>query len=201
MLLTRGVFSLLLLLWLMVSSQPGEAKLGESFQLYKTKVARSWNVAGVQGDGAKNNYRFSLIVPQQQQDASPGYAAGLTITVVDGKITGQSVAIRPGSNPLVGAAMASAHGFAFAYESIGKPIPEGKAQSEAEFNQFTQAIGLAFNAQPQYLRYPGYSGVITVMCNNLGDVIIAAVPAPALAPAPASPPAKPAPPASKPGKR
>jgi len=174
-----GICTLLILCaaCLELAQPAAHAKLGESFPAYKAKIIKNWTQTAQDSVGPKTNYRFTLIISPQQQNASQGYAAGLTITVADGKIVGQSVAIRPGMNQVVGAAMATAHGFAFAYEAIGKPIPQEKAKSEAEFNAFSQAVGQAFMGKAQNIRYPGCSGLITVTRDNLGDLIIAATPA------------------------
>lgn len=160
-----------------LSAPAAQAKLGEAYQTYKVKVARSWSFAAEDANGPKTNYRFTLIISPDEQRASPGYAAGLTITAVNGKITGQSMAIRTGDNQVVGAAMATAHGFAFAYESLGKPLPVEKAKSEAEFKAFSEAVGQAFLGKPQYMKYPGFAGLITVTRDNQGNLIIAATPA------------------------
>ncbi len=154
-----------------------QAKLGESYQSYKTKVVQSWTPAAEDTNAKSSNYRFTLKVAPEQENASSGYAAGLTITVVNGKITGQSMAIRTGSNQMVGAAMATAHGFAFAYESIGKIMPKEKAKTEAEFKAFSEAVGQAFMGKPQNIRYPGFNSLITVARDNMGNLIIAATPA------------------------
>lgn len=153
-----------------------EAKLGESYQTYKSKVVQSWTPAAEDTNARGSNYRFTLKVAPEQENASSGYAAGLTITVVNGKISGQSMAIRTGSNQMVGAAMATAHGFAFAYESIGKPMPKEKAKTEAEFKAFSEAVGQAFMGRPQNIKYPGFNSLITVARDNLGNLIIAATP-------------------------
>lgn len=158
----------------LLAATPGEAKLGDNFVAYKAKIIKSWAPAAEDTNGNKTNYRFTLLVAPEQQSASPGYAAGLTITVVNGKVTGQSMAVRPGSNQMVGAAMATAHCFAFAYESLGKPMPKDKSQSEAEFKAFSQAVGQAFSGKLQNIRYPGYSGIITVTSDGSGDLIVAA---------------------------
>jgi hypothetical protein len=177
--LPRLILPFVICLSFLGNAEPAGAKLGESFQTYRAKILKSWRQEAEDVNGPKTNYRFSLIVAPEQESASPGYAAGLTITVVNGKVTGQSMAIRPGSNQMVGAAMATAHGFAFAYEALGKPMPADKAKSEEEFKNFSGAVGQAFTGRSQGLKFPGFSGLITVTRDNLGDLIVAATPAPA----------------------
>lgn len=174
--------ALILLALLSLPQSVAHARLGDNYQAFKTaKLVKNWTPAAEDSSGPKTNYRFSLNSAPEQQTASPGYAAGLTITVVAGKVTGQSIAIRPGANQMVGAAMATAHGFAFAYEAIGKPVPKDKAKADAEFKAFSESVGQAFLGRAQNIKYPGINGLITVTRDNLGDLIVAATPGTAAA--------------------
>lgn len=157
-------------------AQPAEARLGEDFAKYKTRVARGFIATGEKKSGNTVNYMFQLVVDQRQQLASPGYAAGITITAQNGKITGQSMAIRPGTNPLVGGTLAAIHGFAFAYEALGKPLPTDKLKAEMQFKAFSGAVTQAFMGNPQNLRYPGFPGLVTVTRDPSGNLIVAARP-------------------------
>jgi hypothetical protein len=150
-------------------TSPAQAKLGEDFNAYKNRIAPAFTPAGQRG----NYYMFNMKVEQKEAMASPGYAGGLTVTVTNGKVTGQSLALRPGLEALVGGTLAAIHGMAFAYEAIGKPLPKAKAQGEAEFKAFSTAVGQAFLGQPQNVRYPGFSGLITLSRDNTGNLIVA----------------------------
>ena len=173
----RACAAAVAMLCLLALPPPSQAKLGQPFEAYKAKIAKTWTQVAEDTSGPKTNYHFSLIVTPEQQSASPGYAAGLTITVQAGKITGQSIAFRAGSNQMVGAAMATAHGFAFAYEAIGKPMSKDKATAETEFKDFSTAVGQAFMGRLQSIRYPGFAGLVTVTTDPSGNLIVAATPA------------------------
>lgn len=148
---------------------PAQAKLGEAFDAYKARIANAFTPAGQRG----NYYMFNMKVEPKEAMASPGYAGGLTVTVTNGKVTGQSLAIRPGLDALVGGTLAAMHGMVFAYEAIGKPLAKDKTQGDAEFKAFSTAVGQAFLGQPQNVRYPGYGGVITLSRDGTGNLIVA----------------------------
>ena len=172
---------LLLLVSLAMSCPQAQARLGEDFAKYKARTAKGLTPAGEKKSGDTTNYMFQLAPDQRQQMASPGYAAGVTITAVKGKITGQSMAIHPGDNPMVGGTMAAIHSFAFAYEAIGKPLPTEKPKAEAQFKAFADAVGQAFFGNAQNLRYPGFSALITISRDGLGNLVVAARPQPSAA--------------------
>jgi hypothetical protein len=165
---------------------PAQAKLGQDFTEYKKRISTAFIATGQQG----NNYMFTMNIDPKQSMASPGYAGGLTVTVDNGKVTGQSLAIRPGMQPVIGPTIAAVHGFAFAYEAIGKDAPKDEKAGEAEFKAFSGAVAQAFMGQPQNLRYPGYPGLITVSRDAGGNLIVAckfATPPAASRPAAATP--------------
>jgi hypothetical protein len=151
------------------ASLPSEAKLGQDFTEYKKRISTAFVASGQQG----NNYMYTMTIDPKQAMASPGYAGGLTVTVANGKVTGQSLAIRPGIQPVFGPTIATVHSFAFAYEAIGKELPKNEKAGEAEFKAFGGAVAKAFQGQPQNLRYPGYPGIITVSRDASGNLIVA----------------------------
>jgi len=164
----------LLFVCLQAACPGAQAKLGEDFAKYKARTAKGLIAAGERKNGDATNYMFQLAPDEKQQLASPGYAAGVTITAVNGKITGQSMAIRPGNNPIMGGTMAAIHGFAFAYEAIGKPLPTAKPQAEAQFKAFSDAVTQAFFGNAQNLKYPGFSGLITISRDGVGNLVVVA---------------------------
>jgi len=153
-----------------------EAKLGQDFQTYRTATLKAWKPAGESKSGTDTNYRYQMPEDVKQQQISPGYAVGLTITVSGGKISGQSLAIRVGANPIGGGLLSALQGFAFAYESLGKPVPTRKDQLDFQFKAFSGAVTQAFLGQAQILRYPGYPGKITLSKDSIGNLIIAVTP-------------------------
>ncbi|MBI4532902.1 MAG: hypothetical protein HY711_03060 [Candidatus Melainabacteria bacterium] len=163
-----------LFLSLTLSPQAAKARLGESFQSYKLRVAKAFIAAGEKKTDNNINYMYKLAVDSQQTDTSPGYAVGITITCAGSKIVRQSMAIRTGTNPTAGTSMAALHGFVFAYEAIGKSVPADNDKASAEFQTFSEAVGQALSGKAQSLRYPGLSGAITIVRDASGNLIISA---------------------------
>lgn len=169
---SKALLSLLLIFSLPMPC--AQARLGEDFAKYRLRVAKGFSPAGEQRSQESINYLFQLLVDPQQLRAAPGYAAGITITSVKGKITGQSMAVRLGANSTVGTMLAAIHGFAFAYEAIGKPLPTEKAKAEAQLKAFSAAVVQALAGSAQNLRYPGFPGLVTVARDASGNLIVAA---------------------------
>lgn len=162
------------LVFLTLTAQAADARVGESFQSYKTRVAKAFIVAGEKKVDKNINYLFKLAVDSQQAATSPGYAVGITITCVGSKIVRQSMAIRTGINPNAGISMAALHGFVFAYEAIGKTVPADNDKVSAEFQSFSEAVGQALSGKAQSVRYPGFTGVVTIVRDASGNLIISA---------------------------
>jgi hypothetical protein len=152
------------------SCLPSSAKLGQDFADYKTRVASSFVPSGQQGDV----YTFNMNVDPKQAMASPGYAGALTVNVGNGRILSQTLVLRPGMQPNTGPVLATLHGFAFAYEALGKEVPKNEKALDAEMKAFGGAVGKAFLGQPQNLRYPGYPGLITVSRDGQGNLVVSA---------------------------
>lgn len=150
-------------------SGQAQARLGEDFSAYKGRISNSFSQIGQSGD----NYMFKMNIDPKQAAASPGYAGGLTVTVANGKITGQSLAIRPGLNAVVGATLATVHGLMFSYEALGRQPPKSQELINNELKAFGGAIKQAFMGHPQNIRYPGNPGVITISHDKMGNYIIA----------------------------
>jgi hypothetical protein len=158
---------------------PAQARLGERFTLFKLRELKGAKQTGqVSGlTGTTINYMFALPRDAKKDDGSPGYAIGVTVTVSNGIISGQSMAIRPGSNTTIGDALACVDAFRFAYEAIGKPIPAKKEQAEQDYKEFADRIGQAFNGRPQTLRWRDIKAQVTASLDPQGNMLLAALPA------------------------
>lgn len=154
----------------------GEARLGESFQSFKVKAAKGFKFKTESKKETRTYYMYSMSLDPTTALAAPGFAGGLTVTVVGGRVIGQSMVMRLGDNYEAGKALATAHALDFAYESLGKPSPKTKESTEKEFLAYTNAIDMVMGGSPQNLRYPGFSGVITLSLAPDQAVIIAATP-------------------------
>lgn len=161
-----------------------EARLGDSLSAYKTHHAATLKASGQNG----SDYMFEVIIDPRIQITVPGYAAGITITVTNNKISGQSMAIRLGMNPYQAGSTAASQGYDFVNEAIGKPSPKDKTQLEAETKDFTQAMQRALVGPPEHIQYPKHNEQIVLSRDNLGNLIIAVI-GPSL-PSPSSKPGK-----------
>src|SRR5581483_8060018 len=114
-------------------------------------------------DGRSINHIFDVIVDDKKAQLVPGYAAGTTITVLDDKVSGQSMAIRFGAMQGMSQAVASQDAYDFALEAIGKPKPTKKDAAVKEAQEFSQAINRAFMLQqPQLIRYPNIKAQVVI---------------------------------------
>jgi hypothetical protein len=153
-----------------------EARLGESYHAFKTKLERSYKFTKESKKDDRTYEMFTMIVDDATKAKAPGFGAGLTLTVVDGKILGQALAIRMGDNMEGGKAVAALHVMDFIYEAIGKPAPKSKDAAETEFQQFQSAIEQVLSGLPQHVQYPGFKARITLSRTADGELLLAATP-------------------------
>lgn len=147
---------------------PCEARLNESFQGYKTRVSGESKLIAQNGD----NYMFELTLDPQTKSICPGYAAGVTVTVKTGKITGQSLAIRLGNNAYLGSMLSSQQIYRFISEAAGKPLPKDSKQQEQETQPVRQAVTLALMGQAQTLKLAGYDVNVVISRDSGGNLIV-----------------------------
>lgn len=176
----KAITPAILLLLSLTCPQNAEARLGEDFGAYLqrfTKTTKSLKPLAQMPGVSTQHFTFEVNVPMDQKKASPGFAAGVTVTVTEGKIVGQSLAVKLGNNVTVGQKLAGIHGFSFAYEAIGKTIPPTRDKAEVEFKAFCNAVDRACLGEQQYLRYPGFRALITIRTDpTSGNIQIAATP-------------------------
>ena len=155
------------------TAHPASARLGEEFPAYKAKTAKTYSANGEKKEGNNLNTSFNVQLPPDTQKASPGYSIAVTVTSVNGKISGQSMTVRTGMNPVAGGGMATIAAFFFGYEAIGKPVPRDKAKAEDHFRKFSGAVAAALLGTAQNVRFPGYAGTITLRRDPQGNLLVA----------------------------
>lgn len=160
----------------LLQSSSAEARLGEPYATFKVKAAKGFKFKSESKKDTRTYYMYSMSLDAPTMQAAPGFAGGLTVTVINGHVTGQSMVMRLGENYEAGKTLAVAHALDFAYEALGKPSPKSKESTDREFQQYTNAIDLVIGGSPQNLRYPGFNGVITLSLASDQSVIIAATP-------------------------
>lgn len=117
-----------------------------------------------------------MITDAEVQTQAPNFAGGITITVVDKRIVGQSMVLRLGDNFSSGKELATLHVMDFAYESLGKPAPSSKAAVDTELSQFSGAIDQVLAGNAQHVIYPGYKDRITLSRTADGELLVAVTP-------------------------
>jgi hypothetical protein len=157
------------------SVPPAQARLGESLRSFKSKAEHSYKFVKETKKEDRSYESFIMIVDNKLKESAPGFAVAETLTVVDGKIVGQSMVIRVGENYEGGKALATLHAMDFAYESIGKP-PPNKQVAEEEFKQLQFAVDQVLVGMPQHIKYPHYKARITLSRSNEGELLVAATP-------------------------
>lgn len=172
----KSVWRFLIIIAALSLMPAAEARLGQSFAQYKAQHLKNYKAAGEKKGKSGKHYLFQLSLSDKEKRMVPGFGEGLTITVLNGKITGQSLVINMGRNKLIGTDLAIAHGLAFVYESLGKPAPKSRFQASRDVQAFTGVVHAAMGGYPQTLRYPGYKGKATVKKDSNGNVIIAVTP-------------------------
>lgn len=173
----RPGFSILVFVGVLVScGLPAEARLGEPIQAFKNRVAGAYKAKPVTKKEDRSYHMFSLMPSNEVKEKTPGFGVGITATVVDGKIVGQSMAIRFGDNYDAGKKLGALYTMDFAYESIGKPPPKSKEAVDVEVGQFAMAIEQVLAGNSQHVSYPGFAYRITMSRTKEGDLLIAVTP-------------------------
>jgi hypothetical protein len=153
-----------------------EGRIGGSIQefQYKNKHLLVFRNRSVKED--KVYYVFSLTSHPAQQHADPGFAGGMTVTTSSGKVLGESLAIRLGTDQQVGQIYATAVCMNLTYDAIGKPIPSTPEARGSEFKAYSNAIIKALAGLPQAIKYKGYAMRITVSKTNDNELLLAITP-------------------------
>jgi len=158
--------------------QSGEAKMGAPVSSFSQKMFRFFFLKDQTTKGDTAYLRYSLIGDPQRQKASPGFAGGVTLTVKEGAISGESLLIRLGDNPKVGKTLAALLAMNLAYEAIGKESPTKPAIQEKEIKSYLAAVDAAMNGTPQTIRYNGFNDKIHLLCTKSKDLLLTILPGP-----------------------
>lgn len=150
------------------------AKIGESINSFKAKCAKEFQFKGTDSKGNSTYYRFTLIPTKEEQDDSPGFGAGMTITVVGGQIQGQAMALRIGQYYEAGKVVVARRALKFILESIGKPSLQKEEDQLLE--SVKMAVDQALRYIPQSIQFPGYNHRVKVSFGSSGDIIVAVLP-------------------------
>ena len=156
------------------SAQSAKARLGEEFNIFENRIAMNFKFKGQDSKQNKKYYHYTMALDKTTEQNAPGFDGGLTVTVENGLIVGQSMLIRLGSNSEAGKALAALHTLDFAFESLGRPAPKTKQEVQRELQSYTDAVSKALAGTPQNIRYADTTGKITVSKQPDGSLAIAA---------------------------
>jgi hypothetical protein len=165
---------LLALVDLLLAQPPALARLGEDFTSFEGRIISNFKFKGKETKQNRSYYRYTMLLDKSTEQAAPGFDGGLTVTVENGLIVGQSMLIRMGENNEAGKALAALHTLDFAFESLGRPSPKTKQEVQRELQSYTAALSKALAGTPQNIRYADTPGKITVSKRPDGSIAIAA---------------------------
>ncbi|MEZ4488959.1 MAG: hypothetical protein R3F51_15345 [Cyanobacteriota/Melainabacteria group bacterium] len=164
----RRLYSIYFILIALAFPQSGLAALGESIKTFQDKNRKRIELKEILIRDEKKYYSFNILVDENELVMAPGFKVGMTVTVAGGKISGQSLAISCGSNPMEGNRLAVDQCYKFACESLGR---EASANA-VEISLVQQAVFLAYSNMPQVLKFPDTTGKIVFKTEKKGDEII-----------------------------
>lgn len=182
---TGSALSLIAVLLLLVSTpRAADAKIGEpiaNFQMrYKSllKLRASQAPGATQAHGTSSgkevrNFQFALLIEDSERQAAPGFGGGVTVTVKEGKIAGESIAFTLGQDHFVGGQLASSYGLKLANDAIGRTVPGDKIKEDREQEIFSRTSSIALAGSPQVISYPGYENRIILSRSDEGNLLIA----------------------------
>lgn len=153
-------------------------KIGEPLKSFKARTAKLYkptqDMPGT--DGKSMNHIFEMIISDKKSAISPGYAVGITVTTVNDKIVGQSMAIRSGATAAIGTSLAAQDAYEFAIDAAGKSKPIKKEEALKELQSFTEQVNRAYLGQTQYIRYPNIKAQILLSFDRMGNLLVAVTP-------------------------
>ncbi len=161
----------MLLLAQFSSGQPTLAKLGDSIEMFKQKMAVNFKLISQEKKEQKAYYHFSVITDSKIQQASAGFGGGLTITTDSGKISGESLLVTMGSDLDIGVKLAAVLCLNLAYDALAKPIPSDSKDQEAELAAYTKAVKDAIANQPGHINYSGYRSQLIFSQTKEGNLL------------------------------
>ena len=154
-----------------------EARMGQSIESFKAKLRSSYRLKETVKKQDRTYYMFIMNISSKIRSQAPGFAVGVTATVVDGRIVGQSMVLRSGENDETGKQLVTYHVMDFVYEALGKAAPKSEESAKRELDQYRTAVDNALAGNAQRVEYPGYKSMITMSRTKDADVLIAVTPA------------------------
>ncbi len=174
--------TLIILITQALPMAPAEAKLGDSIDTFKQKMSSHFQYINMETKGGKVYHHFSVKTNTKIQQSSAGFAGGLTITTIAGKITGESLLVQLGTDDTIGEKLAAVLCLNLAYNALGKPIPASAQDKRVEFDAYLRAVSDAKSGQPGHISYPGYSSQLIFSQTAEGNLLFVINPNPVAKP-------------------
>ncbi len=157
----------------LTGQSPSEARLGAPVNSFSKKMSKNFLFKSQTTKGDSTYYIYSLIGDPKRQEQSPGFSGGVTLTVRDGKIAGESMLVVLGEKREVGKLFAVLLTLNGTYEAIGKPAPTAPKLQQAEIKAYNQAVEMALVGVPQHISYKGYPVKISVSRDKANNLLLA----------------------------
>jgi hypothetical protein len=164
------------LLSILSSAPPALARVGQPVASFNTKMGRIFLAKGTTPpkDANSDGYaRYVLIGNPDRQKRSPGFGAGITLTLKGNKIVGQSMVVRLGQNRKVGKMFSVMLSLNVCYDALGKEAPKNQKATNDEVRAYATAIDRALSGSPEYIRYNGFPMKITMSKTKDADLLVA----------------------------
>ena len=148
-----------------------QAKFGGSIEVFKQKMVNFFSYTNAEKKNEKTYYHFSVKTDRKIQEASTGFAGGLTITTDKGKIAGESLLVQLGNDDDIGKQLAAVLCLNLAYNALGKSVPITAEDKQAEFNAYFKAVSDALSGQPGHISYSGYNNQLIFSKTKEGNLL------------------------------
>jgi hypothetical protein len=153
-----------------------QAKMLAPISSFENKMKKLFLLKDRSVKGDITYCRYVLIGDPDRQKRSPGFGAGLTLTIKANKIQGESLLIKLGANRNVGRMFSVMLCSNVSYEALGKPAPKSSQSVNDEIRAYSSAIERALAGSPQSIRYQGYPVKITMSNTKDSDLLLAITP-------------------------
>ena len=162
------------LLSILASTPPALARIGQPVTSFNAKTGKLFLLKSTTPPNNGTSYaRYVLIGNQDRQQRSPGFGAGITLTLKANKIVGQSMVIRLGQNRDVGKMFSVMLSMNVCYEALGKEAPKTPKGTNDEVKAYASAIDRALSGSPEFIRYNGFPMKITMSKTKDSDLLVA----------------------------
>jgi len=154
-------------------SPPAFAKIGAPVATFNAKMGHLFIAKETENKDTASYAHYVLIGDPDRQKRSPGFGAGMTLTVKANKIVGESLVVKLGKNPQVGKMFSVMLAMNVCYEALGKETPKTAKATNDEVRAYASAAERALSGSPEFIRYKGFPMKITMSKFGDSDLLVA----------------------------